>query len=217
MAKQYHLPTSYTEVYEHYYPMMIRMVSEAKIDYQDVPDVAMELLTTFIAKDGLTFFDPTRVTQPGTEGRLFHAMLKGFTGVYVRKYQDRQRRDAQRIYKMSPEQIVGDAPLSDDVDCQAYPALAKAAGLISEVSIEAVLESRSIAANITDALFLLKQIHPKYNWDLFLESVTDRALDGRILSHAWLAEQLNVSSKTAKRMLVLFQDAYLAIDVEGVA
>lgn len=222
MAKQYHLPTSYAEVYEHYHPMMVRMVSEAGIRYQDVPDVAMELLTTFMAKDGLSLFDVSRVTQPGTEGRLFHAMLRGFTSVYVRKYLDYQKRDLRKISQLTPQMITGEEfslslvagsgkGYQGQAEGRGAPSLALAAGLVGEWGIEPLLESQALSEDIQTVLRMLRGTNPQYDWDGFVESVSDRALDDRKLSNAWLGRRLGVSPKTAKRMTMLFQNTYLAV------
>lgn len=210
MAKQYHLPTSYAEVYEHYHPMMVRMVSEAGIRYQDVPDVAMELLTTFMAKDGLSLFDVSRVTQPGTEGRLFHAMLRGFTSVYVRKYLDYQKRDYRRISFLSPRQITGEDDWRDEPG-PGLPDLAVVSGLVGEFGIEPLMETQALSEDVQTVLRMLRGTNPQYDWDGFVESVSDRALDDRKLSNAWLGRRLGVSPKTAKRMTLLFQNTYLAV------
>lgn len=227
MAKQYHLPTSYTEVYEHYYPMMVRMVSEAGIRYQDVPDVAMELLTTFMAKDGLSLFDVSRVTQPGTEGRLFHAMLRGFTGVYVRKYLDYQKRDQRRISALTPEIITGEQEVGwgivlggvsstrgargDGMQTRGLASMAETFGLTGEGEIESLVESHALSQDVQRTLHSLRLTNPRHDWDKFIESVSDRALDGGKLTNAWLGRRLGVSPKTAKRMVAMFQRTYLSV------
>lgn len=214
MAKQYLLPTSYSEVYEHYYPSMIKMVADAGIRYQDVPDVAMELLTTFISKDGLSLFDITRVTQPGTEGRLFHAMLRGFTTVYVRKYLDYQKRDVRRISVLTPTMITGEHGTTTD-QIPRMVDLASAAGLMGEGVIGEFIESQAFSEDLSAVLSRLKATHPRYDWHAFIEAASDRALDNRSLTSAWLGRRLGVSPKTAKRMLTEFQTTYT--ELVGVA
>lgn len=83
-------PNGYDEVFAEYFPMMRGIVAKSMITPDDVEDVAMDILLRFIQKDGLNYFDLSKVTIPGTEARVFRGMLKGFTATYVMQYRDKQ-------------------------------------------------------------------------------------------------------------------------------
>lgn len=92
-------PADYAELFEHYYPLMLKVVASAGIEYRDVPDVAMDILARFIEKDGIAYYDPDKVHDVGENPNIpgarfrkakFAAMLRGFTSTYVLQYRDKQ-------------------------------------------------------------------------------------------------------------------------------
>lgn len=92
-------PEDYAELFEHYFPTMLSVVSAAGIEHRDVPDVAMDILARFIEMDGLNYYDPEKLHDVGESPRLpgarlrkakFLSMLRGFTSTYVMQYRDKQ-------------------------------------------------------------------------------------------------------------------------------
>lgn len=94
-------PSDYADLFENYFPFVMRLVAGAGIREQDVEDVSMDILRRFIEKDGLAKYDPNmvhdmskhekvRVEGPQFRTAKFGAMLRGFVVTYVMQYRDKQ-------------------------------------------------------------------------------------------------------------------------------
>lgn len=88
-----YVPTSFEDMFDHYYDFVVKLVSTFGIDYQNAEDVAMTILTKFFEKDVLSDFNPEFTTEYGgvTRKAVFRTFLSGFVRTYVRHYADRQR------------------------------------------------------------------------------------------------------------------------------
>lgn len=87
--KKSHVPTSYAEVFTHYYPAIVGLVKKFHIDPLRREDVAMTILTKFIEKDVLSDFDPEYIGKNGQKMR-FESFLSGFVVSYVRYFRERE-------------------------------------------------------------------------------------------------------------------------------
>lgn len=87
------IPTSFEEMFDHYYDYVVRLVYKSGIDFQNSEDVAMSILTRFYERDALSFFDADHTTNHGGVERraVFRTFLSGFVRDYVQHYRDRQR------------------------------------------------------------------------------------------------------------------------------
>lgn len=103
-------PRDYAELYEHYFPMIRSIVSKAGISNAEVEDVSMDLLTKFMEKDALSWYDPNLLHDVGNRPRLegerlrpakFQGLLRRFCTLYVRQHLDKQalrsRREPHRL------------------------------------------------------------------------------------------------------------------------
>lgn len=92
------VPSTFEELYKHYYPYVARLVATSGIPHQDVDDVAQTLLMLFYEKGVLEDFDPEHdTTYKGVTRRaLFRTFLSGFVKTYVRHYRDRIKIHAER-------------------------------------------------------------------------------------------------------------------------
>lgn len=88
------VPTTYSEMFEHYYSYIRFLVVKSGIDYQNAEDVAMGILASFFERDVLSDFDPEYSAQyvnDFSSGKaLFRTFLSGFVLLYVRHYRQRQ-------------------------------------------------------------------------------------------------------------------------------
>ena len=92
------VPTTYTELFDHYYAYVSTLVFKSGIDDQNVEDVTMSILSKFFENDVLSDFDPTFTSHYNgvTRKAVFRTFLSGFVKIYVRHYRDRQQINKQR-------------------------------------------------------------------------------------------------------------------------
>jgi hypothetical protein len=109
-------PKDYEELFVHYIGFVKAKVARAGIDSQDVEDVASEILLRFMERDGLSWYDPDRLFDTGTNPRVpgerfrpakFQGLLNSFVGKYVMAYRDKQNLKRRR------EPIRNETPISD--------------------------------------------------------------------------------------------------------
>lgn len=93
------VPAGYDEVWSNYYDYLVQLVHKCGIDRNDAPDVASEILTTFMEKDFLAKFDATAEFERGGQTRRtsFTGFISGFTSKYVLQHRDRQHTHARKI------------------------------------------------------------------------------------------------------------------------
>jgi hypothetical protein len=93
-------PEDYGQLFEHYFGFMKSLVARAGIVPADVEDVSMDILTKFMAKDALSWYDgeklhelkgPLRTEGPRVRTAKFQALLRSFVNLYVRQHLDKQR------------------------------------------------------------------------------------------------------------------------------
>lgn len=98
-------PKDYSELYVHYFPMIRSIVAKAGIAPADVEDVSMDLLTKFMERDALSWYDPEKLHDVGKRPRLegerhrpakFQGLLRRFCCLYVRQHLDRQALRSRR-------------------------------------------------------------------------------------------------------------------------
>jgi hypothetical protein len=99
-------PTSYDEVFRHYYPMILGLVKKFGILPEQREDVAMTILAKFIEHDALNDFDPKRIGGNGSPMR-FQSFLSGFVVSYIRWHVEKQALLRKR------ELTLVDQPLSE--------------------------------------------------------------------------------------------------------
>lgn len=92
------VPTTFSDMFQHYYPYVVKLVAKMGIDQQSTEDVAMTILTKFYEKDALSDFDPTFQTSHGgvVRSAKFRTFLSGFVVTYVQHYRTRQTKQAYR-------------------------------------------------------------------------------------------------------------------------
>lgn len=83
------VPANYSELFEHYYPYVIKLVRSFNIAEDDVEDVAMIILTKFLEKDSLSHYDAEHITKAGKPTE-FLTFLSGFVSAYIKHYVHRQ-------------------------------------------------------------------------------------------------------------------------------
>lgn len=93
-----YVPTSFEDMFTHYYDYVVRLVATSGIEFQSAEDVAMTILEKFFAKGVLEDFNPEFTTEHGgvTRKAVFRTFLSGFVKTYVRHYVDRQRKQGER-------------------------------------------------------------------------------------------------------------------------
>lgn len=86
------VPTSFEELYRHYFTYVVKYVIALGIDPQNAEDVAQTVLTKFFEKDALSDYDPDKYieTHGRTRKAMFGTFLSGFVRLYVMHYRDRQ-------------------------------------------------------------------------------------------------------------------------------
>lgn len=97
------VPTSYDELFRHYFPYVKAMVLKYKVPYEVHEDVAMTLLAKFIENDMLGQFDSERVGNTGKPVQ-FSSFLSGFIVAYVRYHAQKAHKavDIERQYIDEP-------------------------------------------------------------------------------------------------------------------
>jgi hypothetical protein len=120
-----HLFTAYEELFTAYFDMVKAIVYRSGIAPEDVEDVSMEIITTFMKKGALEKYDPNMkhvIKNPVTPGgnvrtAKFKGMLSGFTRVYVMAHRDKQmmrhRKEPFRLEHRFDEDI-SDSDQSDN-------------------------------------------------------------------------------------------------------
>ncbi len=98
------IPSSFEELYSHYYSYVVKYVVKLGITPQNAEDVAQTVLAKFFEKDALSNFDQNYFE--GSRKALFTTFLSGFVELYVRHYRDRQQkqeyREGKSIYLFTP-------------------------------------------------------------------------------------------------------------------
>ncbi len=89
------VPTSYDELFRHYYPYVTGLVHKYRVPDDQIEDVSMTLLSKFIEHNMLDQYDPEHM---GGNGRpvQFSSFLSGFIVAYVRHYVDKAAKQAHR-------------------------------------------------------------------------------------------------------------------------
>lgn len=92
------VPDSYSEMFQHYYIYVVKLVTNLGITPQNAEDVAMVILTKFIEKDRLPDFDPEYVSEHGGVKRkaTFRTFLSGFVATYVQHQRTIQMKQTYR-------------------------------------------------------------------------------------------------------------------------
>lgn len=110
-------PASYEELFAEYFGFVKGLVAKAGIEPQDVEQVAMSIITKFLEKDALSWYDPEKLHDVGENPRIdgprlrkarFSSLLGTFVKLYVRQHLDKQ---AMRSYK---EPIRCETPIVTD-------------------------------------------------------------------------------------------------------
>lgn len=105
-----YVPEDYSDLFEHYWRYVVKLVRSFGIDDQNAEDVAMTILTKFLEKDALADYRPEFVSNHGGVARpaVFTTFLSGFVFAYVRHHRDRQTITKRR------EPAMLDAPVAQD-------------------------------------------------------------------------------------------------------
>jgi len=92
------VPTTFSELFDHYYSYVSTLVFKSGIDDQNVEDVTMSILSKFFENDVLSDFNPDFTSHYNgiTRKAVFRTFLSGFVKIYVRHYRDRQQINKQR-------------------------------------------------------------------------------------------------------------------------
>lgn len=145
-------PKDYAELYECYFPMIKSIVVKWGIDSRDVEDVAMELLTKFMERDALAWYNPDLLHDVGDNPRLpgqkmrpakFQGLLRRFCDLYVRQEWDKQKNLRRR------EVVRLEAPVSGEEGGSTWGEIAGEAssdGGLSSAEIRSVTTTAFIAA-----------------------------------------------------------------------
>lgn len=190
-------PDDYQELYECYFPMICKTVSTAGIIPDEVEDVAMDILTKFLSKDGLNFYDPSLLhdtgrvpTHPGPRFRpaRFASMLRGFVKIYVLDYRDKQVRRA------TYEVISLDSSVSDD---------GVSLGEVLDAGVESTVEKdvciRQVVGRGSEQVRSLKSGSRDYT--ALMEVALEQGLLDGVLHRGRIAAELGVSVSTVGVML----------------
>lgn len=112
-----YVPTSYADLFNHYYPFMVKLVKRMGIDGGNAEDVASTILIKLLEKDALNYYDPSYISEhSGVKRRaVFRSFLSGFVVSYVRHYRDRQQLLKQREV-MSANQLVSEPGTSSPAE-----------------------------------------------------------------------------------------------------
>lgn len=100
------VPTSYAELFQHYYPYVVKLVRKFSIYESDVEDVAMTILMKFMENDALADYDPEYQIRGGKPAR-FMTFLSGFVASYIRHYVERQNAMRVRNYVSVDQSVLG--------------------------------------------------------------------------------------------------------------
>jgi DNA-directed RNA polymerase specialized sigma24 family protein len=101
-------PKDYAEMYTNYFGYIRSLCVKYGIDYEDVNDVAQDLICRIIDRDLLGDYDPDRVfqTASGPKKATFTAMLTTFVSRSLLNYRDKQgvrrRREPVRLQEPAP-------------------------------------------------------------------------------------------------------------------
>lgn len=105
------IPGTYSDMFQHYYTYVVKMVTKLGIDPQNAEDVAMTILSKFIEKDALADFDPDFQSSYGGVKRTakFRTFLSGFVATYVQHHRTRQMKQAYREMRSTNQPVVSDS------------------------------------------------------------------------------------------------------------
>lgn len=194
-------PDTYEELFLTYYPMLREIVARAGIASDDVRDVAMDLLTRFMERDGIAWYDPQYLHDTGESPDLpgdryrtakFKAMLRSWASKSVLSFRDKQmvrhRREPWRL-EATWTAAGPDRTWAEHEDYAAEP-LADVE--VSVVIVHALQRSRRI---------LVGRSTKKRDYARFIDLALQHGLlDGRLDRKA-LQEALDVSPSTLTQML----------------
>lgn len=109
------VPKNFSEMYQHYYVYVLKLLVQQGIDYQDADDYAQVLFIKMDEKGLLSQFDPSHESGNGRPA-VFSTMLSGFVVKYAMGFRKRQRINKDREMNLIDQDAgsgSGEADLSD--------------------------------------------------------------------------------------------------------
>lgn len=87
-----YVPSTYSDLFKHYYPFMVALVVRMGIERRNAEDIASTILIKLIEKDALNYYNPEFVSEYSGVKRkaVFRTFLSGFVVSYVRYHKERQ-------------------------------------------------------------------------------------------------------------------------------
>lgn len=98
------IPKDFSEMYQHYYVYVLRLVVRAGIDFGNADDVAQTLFVKMHEKGLLEQYDPNLVQSHGGTAR-FSTFISGFVLTYLRHYVNRQKIESERTLTLVDQPI----------------------------------------------------------------------------------------------------------------
>lgn len=186
------VPSNYAEMFDHYYGYIRALVVKAHIDYQDVDDVSMSILTKFCEKDVLKDFDPHYHADVARKA-LFRTFLSGFVLIYLRHYVNRQWVNQKR------ELLYLDIP-DPTTSGSAGESWGEHSGLLNEAAVQGEWDASTLVQDIRKRLLSEPAVQKCPLQDLFDECVRQISTADRT-NVDQLAETFGISATTVRTRL----------------
>lgn len=196
------VPSSFEQMYEHYYTYVLQLTVRGGIDRQEAEDVAQTILTRFYERDALSDFDPefTSVYDGVIRKATFSTFLSGFVTIYLRHHRERHiiRKSRELTLVDQPQNIKGDDLSVTWVEVNCEPHMDRV-DTIEEIQMIREIQDR------LDAL-PPKKAREKTDLSTFFRAVLEQAYGGDGVNVPKLAEQFNVTGTTIHNWMLRLRD-----------
>lgn len=186
------VPDSFSELFDHYYGYVVRLVADNGIVADNAEDVAMTILLHFFRRDALGFYDPNFTTNHSgvTRQARFSTFLSGFVLEYLKHHRVMQSK------KMSREPISLDAIVHNDEgsDSDTWLDIHGPAHDPGEEAVEYLDTVASIRRRLADVRPRTEQ--DKFNALEFFEAVREQVYLTDTYSVQDLAKRFGVATST---------------------
>lgn len=194
-------PRSYEELFLLCFPMLRGIAKNAGIAAEDIEDVAMELLTKFLSKDGLSWYDPNMLHDVGDNPEVagdryrtakFKTMLRSWASKAVLNERDKQQRKQTREPWRLEASMDGEEGGTTWRESEEY----------AEESLE-ITENQVVirAAILRTREILVTRSTPKRDYGRFIDLVIEGGLLDGTLDRRAVQETLQISASTLTQMI----------------
>lgn len=209
-------PENYQELFEEYWGFVKAHVARAGIAPQDVEQVAMDIMTTFLAKDALSWYDPEMlhdtealagrpkqavIAGPRMRKARFSSFLGRFVNLYVRQHKDKQNtRSFKEPIRCEQPVLVGDGEALSWLDRNG-----------PETGLESDLEHDDWVGSVADYLDEL-EVRGKRDLARLFRMLVEQANNDGVANRKAIAAEFQVSDTAVCHMV---KDLRVALEDAG--